>query len=86
VNDGVERHDELLALWRDLVDPSIRFEVLAPEALAGALRVPRSNCTLSTAKLHAAGLALPPVSESLPRVVRLYARAAAALASGGRDP
>jgi dTDP-4-dehydrorhamnose reductase len=75
VNDGVERHDELLALWRDLVEPGRRIAVVRESDLAGRVRVPRSHCVLSTTKLHGAGLALPPLSESLPRLVRDYARA-----------
>ena len=74
VNEGIERHDEVLALWRDLAEPGRRIEVVAPEALAAPLKAPRSNCVLSTAKLRRAGLALPPLSESLPRLVVRYAR------------
>ncbi len=72
VNDGVERHDELLHLWRERVEPERRVEVV-PEAALG-LKAGRSNCVLSTAKLHAAGLALRPLSESLPELVDAYAR------------
>lgn len=77
VNDGVERHDELLGLWRERVDPQHAFEVVAVEELARQLRAPRSNCVLSTAKLHAAGLALPSLCESLPRLVDAYGAARA---------
>lgn len=73
VNDGVERHDELLVLWRSLVDPDHAFEIVSPEELARDLVAERSNCILSTDKLKAAGLALPHVDESLPRLVRAYA-------------
>jgi 3,5-epimerase/4-reductase len=73
VNEGVERHDELLRLWRDLVDPTFRVVLVPKETLRARLRVPRSDCVLSTAKLRAAGLGLPPLSESLPGLVRRYA-------------
>jgi 3,5-epimerase/4-reductase len=73
VNEGIERHDEVLALWRDLVEPERRIDVVSWETLAAGLRAPRSNCVLSTEKLRAAGLALPPLYESLPRLVREYA-------------
>jgi dTDP-4-dehydrorhamnose reductase len=75
VNDGVEYHDELLTLYRERIDPAHRFRVITPEELAPRLRAGRSNCVLSTAKLRAAGLGLPPVEESLPRLVRSYAEA-----------
>ena len=74
VNDGVERHDELLALYRTHVDPDHTFEVISLEALEATLGAGRSNCVLSTAKLHDAGCALPPVQTSLPRVMQAYAR------------
>lgn len=73
VNDGVERHDELLDLYRELVDPEHAFEIAAERDLD--LKAGRSNCILSTARLHAAGLALPPLAESLPRLVRAYGAA-----------
>jgi dTDP-4-dehydrorhamnose reductase len=82
VNEGVERHDELLALYRDRVDPSVRVVVVPAETLRARLRVPRSDCVLSTAKLRAAGLALPPLAESLPRIVDRYA----GRAGTARDP
>ncbi len=75
VNEGAERHDELLALWRDLVDPSFQVRVMSLEDLKGLLVAPRSDCILSTEKIRKAGLGLPHLRESLPRVVRAYARA-----------
>lgn len=72
VNEGVERHDELLTLYRSRVDAGHTFGVEPVEALAVRLAAGRSNCVLSTAKLAAAGLALPPLEESLPRIVDAY--------------
>lgn len=73
VNEGVETHDALLELWRERVDPEHRFRVVEPADLDAKVRAPRSNCVLSTAKLRAAGLAMPDVSEALPRIVDAYA-------------
>ena len=73
VNDGAETHDALLALWREHVDPAHAFEVITPEVLAGDLVAKRSNCILDTSKLHEAGLAMPHLDESLPRLVQAYA-------------
>jgi dTDP-4-dehydrorhamnose reductase len=75
VNEGVERHDEFLGLWRRLVDPTLAVDVVPVETLRARLVAPRSDCILSTEKLRAAGLGLPPLPESLPRVVRRYALA-----------
>ncbi|MDA1194638.1 MAG: sugar nucleotide-binding protein [Planctomycetota bacterium] len=73
VNDGVERHDELLRVWREHVDPDHSFDVISVADLESRLVARRSNCVLSTAKLAAAGLGLPPLDESLPRLVLEYA-------------
>ena len=78
VNDGVETHDSLLGLYRDRVDPTHRFDVIAVEELASRLVAGRSNCILSTGKLHAAGLAMPHLDETLPRLVDAYGAAARA--------
>ena len=72
VNDGVETHDELLALFCELVNPCHAFKAISPEALEPKLVAKRSNCVLSTAKLHTRGLALPDLRESLPRLVKAY--------------
>jgi len=72
VNDGVEQHDELLELYRRHVDPSHMYEIVDEAALR--LKAGRSNCVLSTRKLHEAGLAMPPLEQSLPRLVKAYGR------------
>ncbi|MHC5012765.1 MAG: hypothetical protein ACYTG6_17770, partial [Planctomycetota bacterium] len=78
VNDGVEFHDALLDLYRQRVDPSLTYEVVEEAALR--LTAGRSNCLLSTEKLHAAGLALPSLEEVLPALVDAYGAAVRAAA------
>ena len=73
VNDGIERHDELLAWWRDHVDPEHTFGVITAKVLDRRLAARRSNCLLSTAKLREAGLSMPHIDEALPRLLRAYA-------------
>ncbi len=73
VNEGAETHDALLALWREHVDPEHAFEVITPEVLAGDLVAKRSNCLLDTTKLRAAGLAMPHLDDTLPKLVKAYA-------------
>ena len=73
VNDGVERHDELLALWCEQGGSDHTFEVIDVATLDGMLVARRSNCVLATAKLHAAGLAMPHVEQALPRLLSAYA-------------
>ena len=61
-------------------DRMIAVEVITPEALQETLVAGRSNCILSTRKLHEAGLGMPDVSESLVRVVDAYGAAVRASA------
>ena len=75
VNPGLERHDELLRLYQQLVDPGHTFDVIELAALSELVVAGRSNCVLSTAKLEAAGLAPPPLEASLPRIVKAYGKA-----------
>lgn len=72
VNEGVEYHDDLLALYRDRLDPTHAFRVITAQALAARLKAGRSNCLLDTQKLRAAGLAMPTVADTLPRLVDAY--------------
>jgi hypothetical protein len=69
----VETHDGLLALYRERVDPQLRFRVVPAERLERRLVARRSNCLLSTEKLKAAGLGMPPLEVTLPRLVDAYA-------------
>lgn len=69
VNPGAYEHRDLLELYKEVVDPSREFEYIGLEAFAGMTKAGRSNCVLSTAKCEALGIAMPPVSESLKKVV-----------------
>lgn len=75
VNDGVEYHADLLRLYQEHVDAEHHFEVVDLEALRKLVVAGRSNCVLSTAKLTAAGLAMPPVDAALPALVQAYGEA-----------
>ena len=75
VNEGVQTHDRLLALYRDLVDPTFEVRVASQDAVAKRLAAGRSNCLLSTKKLRAAGLGMPHLDTSLPTLVKAYGRA-----------
>jgi dTDP-4-dehydrorhamnose reductase len=74
VNPGIEYHDELLTMWQERVDPSHAFGIIDPSTLSRRLAAGRSNCILDATKLREAGLAMPELSESLPRVIDAYAR------------
>jgi len=73
VNEGMEYHDELLKLYQNLVDPQFQFEVIPLEILKEKLVAGRSNCILSTEKIRQMGLGLPPIEDSLKRILPIYA-------------
>ena len=61
--------------YREIVDPTLRFEIISSAELQQRVLAPRSNCLLNIDKLHALGLALPPFHERLPSLLTAYARA-----------
>lgn len=65
VNEGSLSPYELMQRYRDRIDPNHAFEPLALDQLPEVTRAGRSNCLLDTAKLRAAGLALPPVEQAV---------------------
>ena len=67
VNDGALSPFELMQRYKQRVNPWHTFEPLPNEQLGEVTVAGRSNCLLSTAKLRAAGLALPPVEVAVER-------------------
>lgn len=74
VNPGIEYHDELLALYHEIVDPNHTFELITFPELKTKLLAGRSNCVLNTTKLEKAGAGLPDFKLSLPRLLSRYAQ------------
>lgn len=70
VNPGVYHHQDLLELYRKHVDPSRQFTYIGLSEFEGMTKAKRSNCVLSTKKSEALGIAMPPISESLIRVIK----------------
>lgn len=82
-NPGVMRHTDLLALYRELVDPAHRAELIPAEELVArglALRA-RSNAVLASPRLDALGIRMRPIEEALRGAMEAYA-----LAVRGRAP
>lgn len=65
VNEGTISPFEIMETYRELVDPSHRFERLTLGELPGVVRAGRSNCVLATRKLAEEGLTLRPVQEAV---------------------
>ena len=76
-NPGPVRHAQLLAMYRQFVDPEHRVTLIREEDLVGmGLTVrARSNCILASSRLESLGLTMRPTETALPDVFRRYATA-----------
>ncbi len=74
-NPGSVTHRELMALYREFVDPQHSCEFISTEELyrLGLARAGRSNCVLNTDKLIRAGVKIPPIKERIREVMAEYA-------------
>ncbi len=74
-NPGTMRHHDLLALYRELVDPSHTFELIREEELVsrGLAEKARSNCVLSSQNLDRLGIRLRPIAVALRDAMTSYA-------------
>lgn len=77
-NPGTMRHRDLLALYRELVDPTHTCELIGDEELVarGLAKLGRSNCILRSDRLPELGLAMRPIEVALRDVMLRYADAA----------
>jgi dTDP-4-dehydrorhamnose reductase len=77
VNPGTMRHCDLLALYRELVDPAHRATLIREDELVarGLARRARSNCILANTRLGELGIALRPIGEALSEAMTRYAAA-----------
>lgn len=73
VNPGVISHNQILQLYRDIVDPSFTWENFTVEEQSEILKAPRSNCAISSAKLEGM-YQVPPVLEAVTRVLHAIAK------------
>lgn len=75
-NPGALRHRDLLARYRELVDPSHRVELIEEAELVrrGLATKARSNCILASPRLKELGITMTPVDEALERTMREYAK------------
>jgi dTDP-4-dehydrorhamnose reductase len=79
-NPGTLRHRDLLALYRELVDPAHQTHLIPEEELVarGLAAKARSNCILASQRLADAGITLRPIDQALRSTMEAYARALAA--------
>jgi 3,5-epimerase/4-reductase len=84
-NPGTLRHAELLALYRELVDPSHTCELIDEGELVkrGLAVTARSSCVLASARLEALRLTMRPVDAVLRETMERYAAALGRAHGGG---
>lgn len=64
-NPGVITHQEILDIYKELVDPTYNYTLFSIEEMEKITKAKRSNCGLSVAKLEAHGIHLRPVGEAV---------------------
>ena len=64
-NPGAITHQEILDMYRELVDPNFKYELISLEELAKLTAAGRSNCVLSSKKLESEGVFMRPVHEAV---------------------
>ena len=65
VNPGMVDHKFILDLYKEIVDPTHSCEYITSDELASFTKAPRSNCMLSSKKLEAEGIHLPPIEDAV---------------------
>lgn len=73
-NPGAITHQEILDLYKEIVDPGFSYEVMGAEELSKVTKAGRSNCILSTAKLASEGVSMRPVKEAVRETLAQYAK------------
>jgi 3,5-epimerase/4-reductase len=75
-NPGTMRHQDLLRIYREIVDPSHRYTLIDEEDLVarGLATHARSNCILANTRLAALGITMRPIDTALRETMTEYAR------------
>lgn len=69
VNKGTITHNEILNMFKDLVDPSLQWTNIITDEQNKILRSQRSNCQLDTNKLCSLYPDIPDIHTSVKRCV-----------------
>ena len=79
-NPGTMRHEDLLALYKELVDPSHTCELIGADELVarGLAAKARSNCILASPRLAELGVQMRPIDVALRDAMTKYAAAVSA--------
>jgi dTDP-4-dehydrorhamnose reductase len=70
-NVGAMDHQNIMSLYKEIVDPNYEINIMEEDKQTD-LCMRRSNCVLSTDKREALGVHMPPLEESLRRILASY--------------
>ena len=70
-NPGAMDHQSIMELYREIVDPMFKINLM-PKAEQDELCKRRSNCVLNTDKREKLGVHMPPLGESLRKILLEY--------------
>jgi dTDP-4-dehydrorhamnose reductase len=75
-NPGSMRHRDLLALYKQYVDPDHKVELITETELlsSGLVSKARSNCVLASPRLEQMGISMRPIAVALEETMRAYAK------------
>lgn len=74
VNPGIISPAEIMSIYKKIVDPNHKFEVIQTEQLykQGLASAARSNCYLNTNKLQAQGIKLKDINQRIVEIIKEY--------------
>jgi dTDP-4-dehydrorhamnose reductase len=70
-NPGAIKHSEILEMYKEIVDPNFKYEMISVEELEKFTKAKRSNCVLNTKKLESE-VEIKPAKERLKEIFKLY--------------
>jgi dTDP-4-dehydrorhamnose reductase len=70
-NIGAMNHKEIMTLYKEIVDPNFEINIM-PKEQEEELCKRRSNCVLNTDKREGLGVHMPPLEESVRRILVKY--------------
>jgi len=73
-NIGAMNHVEIMTLYKEIVNPNFEINIMSQED-QDELNKRRSNCVLNTDKRENLGVHMPPLEESVRRVLKGYKKA-----------
>jgi 3,5-epimerase/4-reductase len=71
-NPGVIDHEEILEMYKEIVDPDFEYELMSLDELEKVTKAGRSNCGLCTDKMEKYGVEMRPIREALRDVLEQY--------------